>query len=139
MKTRLVAGFLIVFVLMTPAFAQTGFAGKWSSDPAEVAAAETAARTALLAPPIIPSNTGGVAYAGARGLASLGEVKMELAIAGNKVTGSIVLHGTLTLKITDGTFDGKVATLKTQHAGANGSVLEDTWSAKMNDTDTFVV
>jgi hypothetical protein len=64
---------------------------------------------------------------------------MELAIAGNKVTGSIVLHDTLTMKINEGTFDGKVATLRTQHSGSNGSVLEDTWTAEMKDNDTFVL
>jgi len=139
MKTKLFGVFLIVLFLFTPVYAQTGFGGKWSSDPAEVAAAESAARAALSAPPVVPPNTGAGAVVATRGLATLGSVQMDLSIAGNKVTGSIVLHDTLTLKITDGTFDGKVATLKTQHSGSNGSVLEDTWTAEMKDNYTFVV
>ena len=64
---------------------------------------------------------------------------MELALAGNKVTGSIVLHDTVTMKITEGVFVGKVATLKTQHPGSGTTTMEDTWTAEMKDNDTFVV
>jgi hypothetical protein len=50
---------------------------------------------------------------------------MEHAIARINISAVRALSNTLTLKITYRTFDGKLTTLKTQHARAYGSVLKD--------------
>ena len=128
---------VVVLTMSIAAYAQSGFAGKWSSDAAEVAAAEAAMRAPRTAPPVLPVPGGPGAVTVVSASASIGAVQMDLAVSGNKVAGTIV-QGGMTVTITEGIVEGKKATMKSQRT-QNGKVLDQTWTADMKDDDTFVV
>jgi hypothetical protein len=134
MKLKLLLATIVVLAMSTVAYAQAGFAGKWSSDAAEVAATEAAMRAPRNAP-VAPGGPG--AFAAVTAFGSIGGVQMDLAVSGNKVSGTIT-QGGMTIAITDGIVEGKKATLKSQRA-QNGQVLDQTWTAEMKDDNTFVV
>jgi hypothetical protein len=102
-KLKLLIPIIIALAMSAVAYAQAGFARRWSSDAAEVAAAEAAMRTLRNALPVLAVPGGQVATTAT---ASIEGVPMDLAVSGNKVSGTIT-QGSMTIVIMDGIVEGK--------------------------------
>jgi hypothetical protein len=138
MKTRLTAVCVTLLILSGRAQAETGFEGRWSSNLMEVRAALNEARAALIQPTQVAPNAGVAPNAFAsESLTTIGGVQIDLAVAGNKLTGSIVQGGTA-MTIIEATVDGKTATLKSKRQTDEGE-LEQIWTAEMKDNDTIIL
>jgi len=112
MKVRLLAVLAIICLFATIASAQTGFAGKWATDPPAAAA-------------------GGGGGRGGGG----GQTRLDLKVEGTKLTGTI-FEGGAELMINEGTISGKQAKFKTQRTN-NNVTLDVNWTADMTDDNTI--
>ena len=133
MQNRFIGACVGFLILSNLGYAQTGLDGKWSSNATEMNNALNAARAAL------PSQNAGVTIRSTENssMTTLGVVQMNLSLDGNKVNGSIVQGVTATM-VTQGTFDGRIGTLKTQRQTENG-LLYQTWTIELKDSDTFLL
>lgn len=111
MKTKLFVAVAAVLLVAAVAYAQTGFAGKWVTDP--------------------PAAGAG----GGRG--GGGETRLDLKVDGSKVTGTI-FEGGAELMINEGTIAGKQAKFKTQRT-ANNVTLDVNWTADLTDENTITL
>jgi hypothetical protein len=117
MKQRLFMAGAIVSLVSAAAYAQTGFAGKWVTDP-PAAAAEA-------------GGGGG----GGRGRGGAGETRLDLKVDGSSVTGTI-FEGGAELPIKEGTISGKQVKFKTVRTN-NGVDLNVNWTADLTDDNTI--
>jgi hypothetical protein len=115
-QRRLAIAVALLFVTATVVYAQTGFAGKWVTDPAAQAA-----------------DGGGGGGRGGRG-GGAGETRLDLKVDGNKLTGTI-FEGGAELTINEGTINGKQAKFKTVRTN-NGVSLDVNWTADLTDDNT---
>ena len=116
MKARFAVLVAIVCVISTAAYAQTGFAGKWVTDPPAAAAG---------------ADGGG---RGGRG-GGAGETRLDFKVDGTKLTGTI-FEGGAELTVNEGTINGKQAKFKTVRTN-NGVNLDVNWTADMTDDNTI--
>ena len=116
MKRRLFMAGAILSLVSAAAYAQTGLAGKWVTDP-PAAAAE--------------AGGGG----GGRGRGGAGETRLDLKVDGSTVTGTI-FEGGAELPIKEGTVSGKQAKFKTVRTN-NGVDLNVNWTADLTDDNTI--
>jgi hypothetical protein len=107
----------ILSLVSSAVYAQTGFAGKWVTDP-PAAAAE-----------------GGGAGGGGRGRGGAGETRLDLKVDGSNVTGTI-FEGGAELPIKEGTVSGKQVKFKTVRTN-NGVDLNVNWTADLTDDNTI--
>jgi hypothetical protein len=136
MKMKVLFVLALVLVMASAGYAQTGFNGKWATDPPAAPAAAPAAPPAGGAP---AAGAGGGAggRGGGRGGGGGNAMQMDLTVTGNKVTGTLT-EGGATLMILEGTVDGKKAIMKTKR-DMNGGVLDVTWTVDMTDDNTLSV
>ena len=122
MKVRLLAVLAIICLFATIASAQTGFAGKWATDPPAAAPDGGAA-------------AGGGGGRGGRGGGG-GGVQLDLKVEGTKLTGTLSEGGVAgdPLTINEGAITGKQATWKTTRS-FNGNDINVTWTADLSADD----
>jgi hypothetical protein len=118
MKKRFAVSVAVLCLISTAAYAQSGFAGKWVTDPPEQAA----------------GGDGGGGGRGGRG-GGAGETRLDLKVDGNKLTGTI-FEGGAELTINEGVINGKQAKFKTVRTN-NGVNLDVNWTADMTDDNTI--
>src|SRR5262249_41063501 len=130
MKTKFLTAVAILCLIATAVYAQTGFAGKWVTDPPAAAAAQPPADGGAGGP-------GGGGRGGGRGGrgGGGGETRLDLKVDGNKVTGTI-FEGGAELMINEGVINGKQAKFKTQRTN-NGVTLDVNWTADLTDDNTI--
>jgi len=114
MKQRLFMAGAILSLVSAAAYAQTGFAGKWVTDP-----------------PAAAAEAGG----GGRGRGGAGETRLDLKVDGSTVTGTI-FEGGAELPIKEGTVSGKQLKFKTVRTN-NGVDLNVNWTADLTDDNTI--
>lgn len=117
MKRRVFMAGAILSLVSAAAYAQTGFAGKWVTDP-PAAAAEA-------------GGGGG----GGRGRGGAGETRLDLKVDGGTVTGTI-FEGGAELPIKEGAVSGKQVKFKTVRTN-NGVDLNVNWTADLTDDNTI--
>jgi hypothetical protein len=115
MKRRLFMAGAILSLVSAAAYAQTGFAGKWVTDP-----------------PAAAAEAGG---GGGRGRGGAGETRLDLKVDGSTVTGTI-FEGGAELPIKEGTVSGKQVKFKTVRT-SNGVDLNVNWTADLTDDNTI--
>ena len=115
MKQRLFMAGAILSLASAAAYAQTGFAGKWVTDP-----------------PAAAAEAGG---GGGRGRGGAGETRLDLKVDGSTVTGTI-FEGGAELPIKEGAVSGKQVKFKTVRTN-NGIDLNVNWTADLTDDNTI--
>src|SRR5262245_3718157 len=115
MKLRVLLVLTLFCLMSTVALAQTGFSGKWATDPPAQAAA-----------------------GGGRG--GGGGVQLDLKVEGSKLTGTLSEGGVAgdPLTINEGAIKEKQATFKTTRA-FNGNNINVTWTADLTDENTITL
>ncbi len=121
MKARFAMAIALLFVISMASYAQTGFAGKWVTDPPAQAAGD--------------GGGGGAGGRGGRGGGGAGETRLDLKVDGNKLTGTI-FEGGAELTINEGTINGKQAKFKTVRTN-NNVKLDVNWTADLTDDNTI--
>jgi hypothetical protein len=123
MKKSLVIAVAVLFLMSMAAYAQTGFSGKWVTDPPAAAAQA-------------PAGGGGAPGGGRGGRGGgAGETRLDLKVDGTKLTGTI-FEGGAELMINEGVINGKQAKFKTQRTN-NGVTLDVNWTADLTDDNTI--
>lgn len=112
MKRQLLVAATLLCLVSVAAYAQTGFAGKWVTDP-PAAAAE------------------------GRGRGGAGETRLDLKIEGTTVTGTI-FEGGAELPIKEGVVNGKQVKFKTVRTNNNVD-LHVNWTADLTDDNTVAL
>jgi hypothetical protein len=110
MKRKLLIAGAILCIASVATYAQTGFAGKWVTDPP-------------------------AAVAEGRGRGGAAETRLDLKIDGTTVTGTI-FEGGAELQIKEGVISGKQAKFKTVRS-SNGVDLNVNWTADLTDDNTI--
>src|SRR5215475_8278987 len=121
MKQRLFMAGAILSLVSAAAYAQTGFPGKWVTDPPAAAAED--------------GGGGGGGRGGGRGRGGAGETRLDLKVDGSTVTGTI-FEGGAELPIKEGTVSGKQLKFKTVRSN-NGVDLNVNWTADLTDDNTI--
>jgi hypothetical protein len=124
MKIGLLIPVAVLCLMATALYAQTGFAGKWVTDPPAAAAAGGGGG----------AGAGGGGGRGGRG-GGAGETRLDFTVSGNTVTGTI-FEGGAELTINEGVISGKQAKFKTVRT-ANGVSLNVNWTADLTDDNTI--
>jgi hypothetical protein len=116
MKHRLFMAGAILCLVSAAAYAQSGFAGKWVTDP-----------------PAATAEGGG--GGGGRGRGGAAETRLDLKVEGSTLTGTI-FEGGAELPIKEGTVSGKQAKFKTVRTNNNVD-LNVNWTADLTDDNTI--
>jgi hypothetical protein len=115
-KQRLFMAGAIFSLISAAAYAQTGLAGKWVTDPPAAA-------------------TEGGGGGGGRGRGGAAETRLDLKVDGSTLTGTI-FEGGAELPIKEGTVSGKQAKFKTVRTNNNVD-LNVNWTADLTDDNTI--
>jgi hypothetical protein len=126
MKKIFVMVVAVLCVMSTAVYAQTGFAGKWTTAPPAAAAQ---------APGGGAPGAGGGGGGGRGGRGGGAETRLDLKVDGNKLTGTI-FEGGAELVINEGAISGKQAKFKTVRTN-NGVNLDVNWTADLTDDNTI--